>query len=104
VSGLEGCRHPRAAGDLGLDHAPFRIEAYRRQYFRRETVGSLVVFERGRPLKRDTAFKIKATEGPNDYASLQEKYSGVLLRHVRSKTSWIVMKRAVKWSILRISS
>jgi excinuclease ABC subunit C len=74
VSGLEGAGITELQEILGLDHAPFRIEAYDISNFQAgEIVGSLVVFERGRPLKRDyRRFKIKATEGPNDYASLQE--------------------------------
>jgi excinuclease ABC subunit C len=38
-----------------------------------ESVGSLVVFENGRPQKNDyRKYKIKTVEGPNDVASLQE--------------------------------
>jgi len=38
-----------------------------------ESVGSLVVFESGRPQKNDyRKYKIKTVEGPNDVASLQE--------------------------------
>ena len=38
-----------------------------------ENVGSMVVFENGRPKKNDyRKFKIKGFEGPNDYASMEE--------------------------------
>ena len=38
-----------------------------------ESVGSMVVYERGKPKKSDyRKFKIKSVEGPNDYASMQE--------------------------------
>src|SRR5947209_687478 len=74
VSGLDGAGIKELQEILGLEHAPFRIEAYDVSNFQAgETVGSLVVFEGARPLKRDyRRFKMKWTEGPNDYASLQE--------------------------------
>lgn len=38
-----------------------------------ESVGSMIVFERGKPLKNDyRKFKIKWVNGPNDYASMEE--------------------------------
>ncbi len=38
-----------------------------------ESVGSMVVYERGRPKKSDyRKFRIKSVEGPNDYASMEE--------------------------------
>lgn len=38
-----------------------------------ESVGSMVVFERGKPKRSDyRKFKIKGVQGPNDYASLEE--------------------------------
>lgn len=38
-----------------------------------ESVGSMVVFEKGRPKKNDyRKFRIKSVEGPNDYASMYE--------------------------------
>lgn len=38
-----------------------------------ESVGSMVVFERGKPKRSDyRKFKIKSVQGPNDYASLEE--------------------------------
>ena len=59
---------------LGLEVLPFRIEAYDVSNFQAgEAVGSLVVFEGGRPRKSDyRRFRMKWTEGPNDYAMLQE--------------------------------
>ncbi len=74
LTGLDGAGIAELQEILGLEHAPFRIEAYDISNFQAgETVGSLVVFEGGRPLKRDyRRFKMKWTEGPNDYASLQE--------------------------------
>lgn len=38
-----------------------------------ESVGSMVVYERGRPKKSDyRKFRIKSVQGPNDYASMEE--------------------------------
>src|SRR2546428_3160961 len=73
VAGLDGAGIKELQEILRLEHAPFRIEAYDVSNFQAgETVGSLVVFEAGRPLKRDyRRFKMKWIEGPNDYASLQ---------------------------------
>lgn len=38
-----------------------------------ESVGSMIVFEKGKPLKNDyRKFKIKSVKGPDDYASMEE--------------------------------
>ncbi|HET6946189.1 MAG TPA: excinuclease ABC subunit UvrC [bacterium] len=73
-AGLEGAAIKELQEILALETPPFRIEAYDISNFQSgESVGSLVVFEGGRSLKRDyRRFKIKSTEGPNDYAMLQE--------------------------------
>ncbi len=53
---------------------PVRIEAYdisNTSGF--QSVGSMVVYENGRPKKTDyRKFRIKSVEGPNDYASMEE--------------------------------
>jgi len=58
---------------LGLSHIN-RIEAYDISNIQGyESVGSMVVFENGRPKSSDyRKFKIKTVTGPNDYASIQE--------------------------------
>jgi excinuclease ABC subunit C len=73
-AGLEGAAIKELQEILALETPPFRIEAYDISNFQSgESVGSLVVFEGGRPLKRDyRRFKMRWTEGPNDYAMLQE--------------------------------
>ncbi|MDQ7842532.1 MAG: excinuclease ABC subunit UvrC [Armatimonadota bacterium] len=73
-TGLEGAAVKELQEVLGLETPPFRIEAYDISNFQSgESVGSMVVFEGGRPLKRDyRRFRMKWTEGPNDYAMLQE--------------------------------
>lgn len=61
---------------LGLESAPFRIEAYDVSHFQAsEAVGSMVTFEGGRQRKADyRQFKMRAplARGGDDYAMLQE--------------------------------
>ena len=58
---------------LGMDHI-HRMEAYdisNTSGF--ESVGSMVVFEKGKPKRSDyRKFRLKTVEGPNDYASMKE--------------------------------
>ena len=49
-----------------------------------ESVGSMVVFEDGKPLRTDyRKFKIKYVNGPNDYASMQEIIRRRFLRYIK---------------------
>jgi excinuclease ABC subunit C len=59
---------------LKLINVPLRIECYDISNIQgTNTVGSMVVFEKGKPLTDEyRRFKIKTVEGANDYASLQE--------------------------------
>ncbi len=59
---------------LGLVNPPLRMECYDISNTQgTNSVGSMVVFERGAAKKSDyRKFKIKTVEGPNDFASLQE--------------------------------
>ena len=59
---------------LQLPNLPFRIECYDISNIQgTNTVGSMVVFEKGKPLTDDyRRFKIETVEGANDYASIQE--------------------------------
>lgn len=59
---------------LGLDKIPERIEAYDISNIQGvQSVGSMVVFERGIPSKSNyRRFRIKTVEGPNDYKSMEE--------------------------------
>jgi excinuclease ABC subunit C len=61
-------------GVLDLDRLPYRLEAYDISNIQgTNPVGSMVVFEGGKPKNRDyRRFKIKTVEGPNDYASMEE--------------------------------
>ena len=67
------------AGWLGLQNAT-RMEAFdisNTNGF--ESVGSMVVFEKGRPKRSDyRKFKIRTVQGPDDYASMRE----VLMRRI----------------------
>jgi excinuclease ABC subunit C len=67
---------------LGLPGPPLRIECYDISNFQgSESVGSMVVFEDGKPRSGEyRRFKIKTVTGPNDFASHQE----VLRRRFRS--------------------
>lgn len=59
---------------IRAQETPYRVEAYdisNTQGF--ESVGSMVVFEGGKPKRSDyRKFKIKHVQGPNDYASMHE--------------------------------
>ncbi len=59
---------------LNLDEVPMRIEAYDISNIQGvESVGSMVVFERGVPSKSNyRRFRIKTVNGPNDYKSMEE--------------------------------
>lgn len=103
VSGLEGAAIKELQEILGLENVPFRIEAYDVSNFQAgETVGSLVVVEGGRPHKRGyRRFKMKWTEGPNDYAMLQEM---LRRRFAKAREEQEQLDRdepvTLKWSVL----
>lgn len=63
--------------ELSLEKVPLRIECYDISNTQgTESVGSMVVFEEGRPKKEHyRRFKIKTVEGPNDFASIYEVVS-----------------------------
>jgi len=73
------------AAALELPGAPFRIECYDISNFQgAESVGSMVVFEDGKPRTGEyRRFRIRTVEGPNDVASHQE----VLRRRFRATKS-----------------
>ena len=65
----------RALADfLGIEREHWRMEAYDISNTNGlDSVGAMVVFEDGRPVRSDyRRFKIKTVEGADDYASLQE--------------------------------
>jgi excinuclease ABC subunit C len=73
------------AAALGLAGPPLRIECYDISNFQgKESVGSMVVFEEGRPRSGEyRRFRIRTVEGANDFASHQE----VLRRRFRGTKS-----------------
>ena len=70
---------------LGIPGPPLRIECYDISNFQgRESVGSMVVFEDGKPRSGEyRRFRIRTVIGPNDFASHQE----VLRRRFRRATT-----------------
>ncbi len=70
---------------LGIKTYLKRIEAYDISNTQGiESVGSMVVFEDGKPLRTDyRKFKIKYVTGPNDYASMQEIIQRRFLRYIK---------------------
>ena len=72
---------------LDLKALPARIEGYDiSNTGGDESVGALVVFENGFPLKKDyRKYKIKSVEGPNDVASLQEVIRRRYIRLLKEK-------------------
>jgi excinuclease ABC subunit C len=73
------------AAALDMPGSPFRIECYDISNFQgAESVGSMVVFEDGKPRSGEyRRFRIRTVEGPNDVASHQE----VLRRRFRATKS-----------------
>lgn len=73
------------AKTLNINRFLERIEAYDISNTQGvENVGSMVVFENGRPKRSDyRKFKIKSVFGANDYASMQEVIQRRFLRYIR---------------------
>jgi excinuclease ABC subunit C len=83
---------------LGLPAPPLRIECYDISNIQgSDTVGSMVVFEEGRPRTGEyRRFKIRTVEGPNDFASHQE----VLRRRFRrAKDGDEGAEEALRWAM-----
>jgi len=83
---------------LGLQGPPLRIECYDISNFQgSESVGSMVVFEDGKPRSGEyRRFKIKTVTGPNDFASHQE----VLRRRFRAaRTGEEGVEEARRWAM-----
>ncbi len=64
-----------------------RIEAYDISNINGfESVGSMIVYERGRPKRNDyRKFKIRSVEGPNDYASMKEVLNRRFVHGIKEK-------------------
>ncbi len=74
---------------IGME-APERIEAYDISNISGfQSVGSMVVFEKGRPKNSDfRKFRIKSVEGPNDYASMEEVLTRRFERGIQEDTGF----------------
>jgi excinuclease ABC subunit C len=86
------------AAALGLAAPPLRIECYDISNFQgSESVGSMVVFEDGKPRSGEyRRFRIRTVTGPNDFASHQE----VLRRRFRTvRTGEEGSEEARRWSM-----
>jgi excinuclease ABC subunit C len=86
------------ADALGLPGPPLRIECYDISNFQgSESVGSMVVFEDGKPRSGEyRRFRIKTVQGANDFASHQE----VLRRRFRSvRTGEEGVEEARRWAM-----
>ena len=86
------------ADALGLAGAPLRIECYDISNVQgSDSVGSMVVFEEGRPRSGEyRRFRIKTVVGPNDFASHQE----VLRRRFRrAKAGDEGAEEALRWAM-----
>jgi excinuclease ABC subunit C len=83
--------------ELGLKNPPQRMEAYDISNIQGSSaVGSMVVFEKGRPKPAHyRRFKIKTVEGANDYAMLQE-----VLRRRFKRSASNGDKDSETWAIL----
>ncbi len=88
---------------LGLEALPFRIEAYDVSHFQAgEAVGSLVVFEGGRPRKADyRLFRMRGPQTHDDHAMLQEM---LRRRFARARQEQEALDRGepvrARWSVL----
>jgi excinuclease ABC subunit C len=83
---------------LGLPGPPMRIECYDISNIQgSDTVGSMVVFEEGKPRTGEyRRFKIRTVEGPNDFASHQE----VLRRRFRrARSGEEGSEEALRWAM-----
>jgi len=86
------------AESLGLPAPPLRIECYDISNIQgSDTVGSMVVFEEGKPRSGEyRRFKIRTVQGPNDFASHQE----VLRRRFRRARSGDEgSEEALRWAM-----
>lgn len=82
--------------ELELPRLPYRIEGYDISNIQgKDAVGSMVVFEDGRPKPAHyRRFKIKTVDGANDYAMLQEMLRRRFKRAIskdNGSTSWTIM-------------
>lgn len=80
----------RAIGNWLNMNPPSRIESYDISNISGyQSVGSMVVYENGRPKKADyRKFRIKSVEGPDDYASMEEVLTRRFRRALREEAGF----------------
>jgi excinuclease ABC subunit C len=83
---------------LGLAGPPLRIECYDISTFQgRDSVGSMVVFEDGKPKTGEyRRFRVKTVSGPNDFASHQEVIGR---RFRRARTGEEGSEEELRWKL-----
>jgi len=79
--------------ELKLSRPPLRMEAYDISNIQgKAAVGSMVVFEKGRPKPAHyRRFRIKTVAGANDYAMLQEVLQRRFKRSTQGSDSWAIL-------------
>ena len=66
-----------------------------------ESVGSMVVYEDGRPKRNDyRKFRIKTVQGPNDYASMEEVLTRRFEHGLEEKKEYSGRQRETGWAAL----
>lgn len=84
---------------IGVDRA-MRMEAYDISNISGfESVGSMIVYEKGKPKRSDyRKFKIKSVQGVDDYASMEEVLTRRFSMVCRSAASWMKREWAMRWA------
>ena len=79
--------------ELKLSRPPLRMEAYDISNIQgKAAVGSMVVFEKGRPKPAHyRRFRIKTVAGANDYAMLQEVFQRRFKRSTQGSDGWAIL-------------
>jgi excinuclease ABC subunit C len=80
-------------GELALTHLPVRMEGYDISNIQGQAaVGSMVVFEKGRPKPAHyRRFRIRTVPGANDYAMLQEVLKRRFKRASQASDAWATL-------------
>ena len=87
---------------LGMPHPPTRIECYDISTIQGTHItGSMVVFERGTPSKRDYRhFRIRTVQGADDYASMREVLTRRFHRAQEAQSKRAVDGQTNRWALL----
>ncbi len=82
---------------LGLEDIPWRIECYDISHIQgSQTVASMVVFERGQPLRRAyRRFKIRELNSPDDFAAMAQVVSRRLAAHSEGREGFSTLPQLI---------